>query len=74
MADDTKTMTLNLTAREMAVVEELAASHELSKTQLIRQAIRLYQLVHHRIGQGETMSFSGDKERVALFIGPGFGP
>lgn len=72
MADDIKTMTLNLTAREMAVVEDLAASHELSKTAVIRQALRVYQMIQHRISQGETMHFSGDKERIALFIGPGF--
>jgi hypothetical protein len=66
------TMTLNLSAREMAVLEELAASHEMSKTGVMRQALRLYQLVNARIRAGETMSFSGDKERIALFIGPGF--
>lgn len=70
---DRKTMTLNLSAREMAVVEELAAVQELSKTQLLRCALRLYQLVHERLKAGETMSFTGDKERIALFIGPGFG-
>lgn len=67
-------MTLNLTAREMAVVEELAASHEITKTALIRQALRVYQMIQSRIAAGETMTFSGDKERVALFVGPGFDP
>lgn len=67
-----RTMTLNLTDREMAVVENLADKQELSKTALMRQALRLYQLVHERHAAGETMSFSGDRERVALFIGPGF--
>lgn len=66
------TMTLNLSDREMAVVEELAAQAELSKTAVIRQALRLYQLVSIRIRAGETMTFSGDKERIALFVGPGF--
>lgn len=65
-------MTLRLTANEMAMVEALAASHGISKTALIRQALRVYQLIQHRISQGETMTFSGDKERVALFVGPGF--
>lgn len=68
-----QTMTLNLSAREMAVVDELAASHELSKTAVIRQALRLYQLVHIRVMAGETMSFSGDQQRIVEFIGPGFG-
>lgn len=66
------TMTLNLSEREMAVVEQLAADADMSKTAIMRQALRLYQLVHERIKAGETMSFSGDKERIALFVGPGF--
>lgn len=70
---DKRTMTLNLSEREMQVVEGLSEVQELSKTAVIRQALRLYQLVHERLKAGETMSFSGDKERIALFIGPGFG-
>ena len=73
MADDKATMTLNLTQREMAVLEQLAADHELSKTALMRQALRLYQMVHERVKAGEVMSFSGDQQRVVEFIGPGFG-
>lgn len=69
-----KTMTLNLSEREMAVVEEMAKEADLSKTALIRSALRLYQLVSQRIRDGETMSFSGDKERIAMFIGPSFAP
>ena len=67
-----RTMTLNLSDREMATVERLAAEQELTKTALIRAALRLYDMVNHRIRAGETMTFSGDKERVAMFIGPGW--
>lgn len=74
MTDRPKTMTLNLSEREMAAVEEMAVRHELSKSALIRQAIHLLQLVEHRIRAGETMTFSGDQERIALFLGPGFTP
>lgn len=70
---DKRTMTLNLTPKEMAVVEQLATDADLSKTALIRQALRLYQLIHERLRAGETMSFSGDKERTALFVGIGLG-
>lgn len=66
------TMTLNLSEREMAAVERMAADAELSKTALIRQALRLYEMVNARILAGETMTFSGDQERVALFVGPGW--
>lgn len=67
------TMTLNLTQREMDVLEELATDHDMSKTAVMRQALRLYQCCHLRIKAGETMSFSGDQARVVEFIGPGFG-
>ena len=36
-----RTMTLNLTDAEMTVLEELAAKKNLTKTAVIRQAIRL---------------------------------
>lgn len=71
---DKRTMTLNLSPEEMASVEEMAIFADVSKTALIKQAIRLYQLCQHRIRAGETMSFSGDKERIALFVGPGWEP
>ena len=67
-----QTMTLNLRDAEMAFVERMAAEHDMSKTAVIRSALRLYDLIQHRIAAGETMTFSGDKERVALFVGPGF--
>ena len=68
-----QTMTLNLSAREMQVVDELAKGADLSKTAIIRQALRLYQLVHERLKAGETMHFSGDRDRIAMFIGLGIG-
>lgn len=40
-----KTMTLNLPEREMEFVEEVAKHNDMSKTAVIRQAIRVYQLV-----------------------------
>jgi hypothetical protein len=60
---DKKTMTLNLTEQEMAVLEELAIKKDLSKTAVLRQALKLYQLVDVRLSQGERMFFeNGDKE------------
>lgn len=73
LTGDKRTMTLNLSAREMQVVEEFSDRMDISKTAVLRQALRLYQLVDARLQAGETMSFSGDQERIALFVGPGFG-
>ena len=44
-----RTMTLNLTDAEMQVLEELCARKDLSKTALLRQALRLYQIVETRL-------------------------
>lgn len=63
------TMTLNLSEREMAALDSLASSKDLSKTAVMRQALRLYQLVDARMAAGERMFFSGDEHRQIEFIG-----
>lgn len=50
-----RTMTLNLTAAEMDALEEFARRKDISKTALIRQALRLYHLLDTRISQGEKL-------------------
>jgi predicted transcriptional regulator len=57
-----RTMTLNLTDREMEALEELAGRKDLSKTQVVRQAIRLYQTVENRLESGEKLFFE-DKDK-----------
>jgi hypothetical protein len=59
---DRKTMTLNLTEAEMTALESLSTAKDLSKTAVLRQALRLYQLVDSRLSQGETLYFE-DKEK-----------
>jgi hypothetical protein len=58
-----KTMTLNLTDAEMSVLEELCAKKDLSKTSLLRQALRLYQLVEARLEKGDKLFFEDDKTK-----------
>jgi hypothetical protein len=50
-----KTMTLNLTPQEMAVLEELAAKKDLSKTSVIKLALRLLQTLDARIQPGKKL-------------------
>lgn len=57
-------MTLNLTDREMEALEELAGRKDLSKTQVVRQAIRLYQTVESRLENGEKLYFE-DKDKTS---------
>lgn len=61
MASEKRTMTLNLTDPEMEALEELAQKKDLSKTAVIRQALRLYQLIELRTSQGEKLVFEDDK-------------
>jgi hypothetical protein len=55
-----KGMTLNLTDAEMAALDELSRKKDLSKTAVIRQAIRLYQLVDSRLAAGEKLFFEDE--------------
>lgn len=50
-----KTMTLNLTLREMAVLEELAAKKDLSKTATMKLALRLLQAVDAKVELGQKL-------------------
>jgi len=65
-----KTMTLNLTDAEMRVLEELSARKELTKTAVIRQALRLYQMISARIEKGEKLLFENDvtREKAELML------
>lgn len=53
--DDKKTMTLNLSGREMAVLDQIADRKGISKTALVRQALRLYQSIEERLDSGDKL-------------------
>lgn len=67
---DKRTMTLNLTDREMEVLEALAREKDLSKTAILRQALRLFQLVDAKIAQGEKLFFEDElaKKKSELVV------
>ncbi len=66
---DKRTMTLNLTEKEMAVLEQLSDDKGLSKTQLVKQALRLYQSVVERLDKGDKLFIEDDKkEKVELMV------
>lgn len=65
MSTGKKTMTLNLTEAEMAALEELCEKKDLSKTAVLRQALRLYQMVDARLDRGEKLFFEDDKKAKA---------
>ena len=67
---DKRTMTLNLRQKEMEVLELLCAKKDLSKTALIRQALRLYQVVEMRLDKGDKLFIEdkGTKEKAEMML------
>jgi hypothetical protein len=65
-----KTMTLNLTDAEMSVLEQMAVAKDLTKTGVLRQALKLYQLIDARIASGEKVFVENalTKEKAELAI------
>ena len=57
-----RTMTLNLSSEEMDAVETIARRKDVTKTAIIKQAIRLYLLVDTRLGDGDKL-FVEDEEK-----------
>jgi hypothetical protein len=58
-----RTMTLNLTPREMAVLEQLASAKDLSKTGVMRLALRLLQAVDSKTRLGQKLMFEDEKSK-----------
>lgn len=65
-----RTMTLNLTEAEMEALEAMCVEKDMSKTALMRQALRLYQLVNARLKTGEKLFLESeaDKEKKELVV------
>jgi predicted transcriptional regulator len=58
-----RTMTLNLTDEEMSTLEELSTRYELSKTAVIRKALRMYQVIDARLQRGEKLFMEDEVEK-----------
>lgn len=64
-----KTMTLNLTETEMSTLDDLSARKDISKTAVLRQALRLYQMVEERLARGDKLYFEDNgKEKAELMM------
>lgn len=64
MAQIKKTMTLNLTDAEMEALESLCDRKDMSKTAVLKQALRLYQAVEMRMAGGEKLFFEDEGKRT----------
>jgi hypothetical protein len=67
---DKKTMTVNLSDTEMRALEEICGQKDLSKTAVVRQALRLYQLVNAKIASGGKLFVEDEhkKEKAELMV------
>ena len=65
-----RTMTLNLTDAEMRALDDLSVRKDLTKTAVLRQALRLYQTIEARVEKGEKLVFENDvtKEKAELML------
>lgn len=65
-----KTMTLNLTEAEMSALEALSTKKDLSKSGVMRQALRLYQMIDTRVARGGKLYFEDDqtKEKAEIMM------
>jgi predicted transcriptional regulator len=65
-----RTMTLNLTDTEMRALDDLSARKDITKTAVLRQALRLYQTVEARVEKGDKLLFENDatKEKAELMF------
>ena len=58
-----KTLTLVLSDVEMEVLDALSSDKSLSKTAVLRQALRLYRTVDIRQQRGEKLFFENEKSK-----------
>lgn len=65
-----RTMTLNLTDAEMRVLDDLSGRKDLTKTAVLRQALRLYQTVEARVEKGDKLVFENEvtKDKAELMF------
>ncbi len=63
-------MTLNLSEAEMNVLEALSAKRDMSKTALLRQALRMYQAIEVRLDGGNKLFFENEatKEKAEMLM------
>ena len=63
-----KTMTLKLSVQEMQAIEELAQRTNVSKTAIIKQAVRLLILIEARTEEGGKLFLEDDKQKTELAV------
>lgn len=67
---DKRTMTLNLTDDEMTSLEALSNRYDMTKTAVIRKALRMYQVIDERLQRGDKLFLEDeiDKKKSELLL------
>jgi predicted transcriptional regulator len=60
---DKRTMTLNLTEEEMNALEELSTRYDMTKTAILRKALRMYVVIDARLKNGEKLFVEDEIEK-----------
>jgi hypothetical protein len=63
-----RAVVVQLNDAEWDALEELAKKKDLSKVAVMRQALRLYQLVDVRISEGEKLVFENKESKKELLV------
>jgi len=61
-------LTFNHSEMESRVLKQMAEEQDMSQTAVLRQALRLYQMVHERTKQGQQLAFTKDGVVVPLVV------
>jgi regulatory protein YycI of two-component signal transduction system YycFG len=62
-------ISINLSQAELDLLAELSEKKEMSKSAILRQALRMMGLIEQRINQGEKFYFeSPDKEKSEVLL------
>lgn len=65
---DKRTVMVQLNEAEWEALEELAKKKDLSKVAVMRQALRLYQLIDVRTSEGEKLVFEDKESKKELLF------
>lgn len=63
---DKKTMTLNLSEEEMESLERLAERNDMTKTAVIKKAIRIYLILEKRLQKGEHLFVEDEEHKIRV--------
>jgi predicted transcriptional regulator len=61
-----RTMTLNLSEEEMNSLEQLALRNDMTKTAVIKKAIRIYLILEKRMQRGEHIFVEDESNKVKV--------